>query len=347
MWANLTIPLSVNSTLWLRCLSGYNVPTYILISGIGLELGGKALNLRTFWKSRLLTIILPYIFWCLVTYIYLYFNWDIKQFLSYQAAHPTDFVYSLVRPIFDSSYQLDWHFYFVPLILLLYLVYPLLRKAVKRFTSQTLIILFAFSVVIGYIGYMQIFGITTIVTGFNLGVFSSMFMFSLGLSLNRERLTLIFTVARKIRVPLCVLAAVMVLLQMYLGYSIGLGSIGDPISSALYVLVMCLIICGFATPKEGKQQSAAARRFYSFVAKHSFTTYLIHLLVLRLLWQHTPLGAYSPFTRNPEASQAGQWVAYFATIIISVTVAALIDNGRKLLSKLLRKAFLRGSAKVR
>jgi len=104
--------------LFLNQISRFAVPLFFLISGFVLELSSEhEINYLTFLKKRFTKIFIPYIFWSLIYYFFVYTN-----------NHD-----NLVRVILtgNASYQL----YFIPTLCIFYVVYPFLHKIYKFITN--------------------------------------------------------------------------------------------------------------------------------------------------------------------------------------------------------------------
>jgi len=109
-----TVHYDLQSTTWsfiLNQISRFAVPLFFLISGFVLELNsGSFTNYFTYLKKRIHRIIIPYVFWSAVYYYFVYTH------------HSAGFFATLLDG--SSSYQL----YFIPSLLLLYLIFPLLHR---------------------------------------------------------------------------------------------------------------------------------------------------------------------------------------------------------------------------
>jgi surface polysaccharide O-acyltransferase-like enzyme len=116
-----TIPF----TLFLNQSAIFAVPLFFLISGFVLELNYKQLDYFTYFKKRSSKIIVPYLFWALF-YYYMYPKAQIPH-----ASLP----YLIISG--QTSYQL----YFIPAIIILYLLFPLLHKCISFFSKWYVLIL--------------------------------------------------------------------------------------------------------------------------------------------------------------------------------------------------------------
>jgi surface polysaccharide O-acyltransferase-like enzyme len=102
-------------TLFLNQISRFAVPLFFMISGFILELNHNSNeSYITYLKKRLNRIFIPYVFWSAIYY-----------FFVYSKNQNTNFLNSLLRG--DASYQL----YFIPAILIFYLIFPFIHKYLK------------------------------------------------------------------------------------------------------------------------------------------------------------------------------------------------------------------------
>lgn len=107
-------------TLLLNQMSRFAVPLFFLISGFVLELSSdRETDYLTFLKKRFTKIFIPYVFWSLLYYYFVYNqNRD-----------------NLIHVILtgNASYQL----YFIPTLCIFYMIFPLLHK-IYRFIAHPL-----------------------------------------------------------------------------------------------------------------------------------------------------------------------------------------------------------------
>ena len=110
-------------TLFLNQISRFAVPLFFIISGFVLELNYNYHNsYLSFFKKRVSTILVPYVFWSLIYYYFVY-------------TQNTDSLY-WVFFTGNASYQL----YFIPTVAIFYLTFPFLHKVHKLITSVLIMV---------------------------------------------------------------------------------------------------------------------------------------------------------------------------------------------------------------
>ncbi len=111
-------------SLFLNQIFRFAVPLFFLISGFVLELNYRSnLDYKTYFKKRISKILIPYLFWSI------FYNSIIFKF-------PIDlsFLYQLLAG--DASYQL----YFIPTLLIFYILFPFIHHIKKFIVKRTIII---------------------------------------------------------------------------------------------------------------------------------------------------------------------------------------------------------------
>lgn len=104
-------------TLIINQFARFSVPAFVFISGVGLALSYKKnTNYFKFEFKRLSSVIPEYLIWC---FIYLYIISNNKNFSTWP---------SLILSG-DKAY---YHFYFVPMIVKLYILFPILYTVMKK-----------------------------------------------------------------------------------------------------------------------------------------------------------------------------------------------------------------------
>lgn len=125
-------------TFFLNQLAIFAVPLFFLISGFVLELNYQKLDYGTYFRKRASRIVIPYIFWSLL--YYLAYPETISKNTSF---------FSLLL-----SGKAAYQFYFIPSIILLYLLFPLLHKFYFVFARKSVMLpLFFLEIVLQIMDY--------------------------------------------------------------------------------------------------------------------------------------------------------------------------------------------------
>ena len=118
--------LRIPWTLFLNQIMRFAVPLFFMISGFVLELNYHLHeNYLAYLKKRLSRIFIPYLFWSIIYYFFVYYKGRDPNFIS-----------SLLRG--DASYQL----YFIPALLIFYLLFPLIHNFCVYILSKWLLLVF-------------------------------------------------------------------------------------------------------------------------------------------------------------------------------------------------------------
>lgn len=149
--------------LFINQISRFAVPVFLFLSGMGLALSSKKENYSTFILNRVSKVLPWYLMWS-----FLYFILD--NFIVYQEKIN---VFSLIKDVFTGGAY--YHLYYVPLIIIFYLIFPLINKHVK---NNTVVIYFLFSSIISQLSD-ELFEVT--ITKNPLNIFNWLIYFVLGI----------------------------------------------------------------------------------------------------------------------------------------------------------------------
>ncbi len=122
--------------------SRFAVPLFFLISGYVLELNNKNhFSYPVFFKKRASRILVPFIFWSGL-YFYIGHKFNIESLFSFR------FIEDLVTG------QSAYHLYFIPTLIIFYLLFPFLHKILTYIKNPLFFILiFVFQIVIAFYNY--------------------------------------------------------------------------------------------------------------------------------------------------------------------------------------------------
>lgn len=252
-------------TLFLNQFARFAVPLFFMISGFVLELHYH-LNesYLHYLKKRINRIIIPYVFWSALYY-----------FLVYQK-HSSGFIQALISG--DASYQL----YFIPSLLIFYIIFPFLHKIYKYFASPLILTLlgyleFYILYTDYYVGHLKNFFPINIVL-FNF------FIFILGMIASHHY--------EKIRLILKKIFIVLVPITIYLLF--GIYSEGKNLYFKTYDIgkfysqwrpdVLIYTICFAGVFYYLFTLKDFGRRTIRKLSRLSFFVYFVHVIVIEAIW---------------------------------------------------------------
>ncbi len=121
--------MRLNFSFFLNQISRFAVPLFFLISGFTLEYRYfEKINIKYYFKKRVSRLLVPYILWSSIYYVVFYKHHTISLFSS-------NFLNQVI--VGSASIQM----YFIPSIILLYIIFPILHKYVYYLFKKWLFIL--------------------------------------------------------------------------------------------------------------------------------------------------------------------------------------------------------------
>lgn len=119
--------------LILNQLARFSVPIFVLLSGVGLGLSYKGkMGYFKFCKKRLGKLIPDYLFWGLIYLLIINKNYN----------------YNLWPNLFIKGDKIFYHLYFLPMIIKLYLIFPVLYMGMKKVWGLTIAFLISVGITI-------------------------------------------------------------------------------------------------------------------------------------------------------------------------------------------------------
>lgn len=312
--------LGVNAAYWLNQASRFAVPLFILLSGMSLRISDNGQSMTRFLKKRLKRIGLPYIFWFFIYDFYNY-GFNLRKMISEKHFLPG------LKAFFLG--QAAPHLYFIIVLLQLYLLYPILKRALARFPTQCI----TFSLIISFVAQCIIH-----FSEQNYDLMSGpiktylwilfppwLFYYVCGMAL-AERVDFIRKAALQNKGA--ILAITAVFMVFYVLDSHVSSSIGS-IKPALIPMTALVFVCAFSVWNViGGVQ--IVQKTVSFFAKHSMTIYFVHVLVLlifrRIIY---PLGGMAGMALLFICTFAG---AVMAAVVIDAVVSLLVAQMAKYFS---------------
>ena len=260
---------SVPISLFLNQASRFAVPLFFMISGFVLEMNYPYhTGYFGYLKKRLSKILIPYILWSGVYFFVVFHKTSIMSFLI--TALPTG----------GSSYQL----YFIPSLLIFYLLFPYLHFKYKFLSQPSSIILMAVVQVI-FLIFDYYFRVFPLIHPFNI-VFFNFFVFFLGIfaSHHKDRILVLIRKYRKI----LFLSALLLTVVLYFEARIFYLATQDyrmfysqwrPSVMVYTIIVAALLYYIFTV-------STKFNLFAKQLSKHSFLVFFIHVMVIEYTWNY-------------------------------------------------------------
>ncbi|KZL93735.1 acyltransferase [Clostridium magnum] len=249
-------------------LSRFSVPAFIFISGMGLTLSNKKeLGYFAFIGRRFSRIVPQYILWCLI-YIYL----TTKNFEIYSVVY--DVVYGKVF----------YHFYYVPLIIEFYLIYPFLY----RFIGKKWAVITSFLLTFGILIYSHYFVMSDDMEWFleRKNLLDWIFYFSFGAFIG-ENLDRFLEKIRKYRRIIYVLFFLSIYIMLQEAFtSIRVGKDIEYATTFLRptIFLYSILFILFVFCIQWKEN--IFMKWISYIAKNSYSIYLSHAIILYYFTQY-------------------------------------------------------------
>lgn len=300
--------LTYNISLILNQLSRFSVPAFIFLSGFGLALSYKKESKYLYYLIHRLKKIIPdYLVWCII-YIFLIENPN----LSYS---------DKIHNIFDGT--LCYHFYFVPIIIILYLIFPIFYKFFKTkfalfitfFLNMGIYILLRYPNIPKNVSEKLTRGSTI----------NWIFYFVLGVYLctNYNKIH-IFIKKHKNKLLILLLITTYILLKdtyscLEINSNLDYGTTFIRPSVMLFSTFFILYIMSF------NFNNLSFKKILYMISKHSYTIYLSHPLLLYWLKKYYIenkyiIGSYKFFI-----------ISFSICFIVGLLISILINNLKKLL----------------
>ncbi len=266
--------LQFKTIIFLNTLSKFAVPAFIFISGFVLYYvySSRDLHLIDFYKKRMFKVIIPYIIW---STIYILVN--------YAAVGQPINLKSLTYYFFLG--KANYHLYYISLILQFYILFPILLKIYQRFSNPIIPVGLFTLLNFTFISYVKI--------NFSDRIFIYYLMFFiLGFLLADFK-------KKEIKPSLYFLTLITLIYSMvatyYLLDTYKVLINADLISRYLYKhswwyfsIVSILFLYSISSFSEKKLPALINNSFITSIGKHSFTIYLCHPLIMKILHFLTP-----------------------------------------------------------
>lgn len=271
---HITTPLASSSDVWgwlFNQLFRFAVPVFFLLSGWGLVISNsyeKSISYTEFINKRLLKVLPPYFIW---NVIYVLYRNLLTLFTENKPISALDFI----KGVFvGTNYN---HLYFIPLIVLFYLLYPFLMKIGK---SNIGVLLSLIITILSHLAY-QITGHKIFNVPQNIFNWLFYFIFGIWLANNFETKVKNIMEHRKEIIVVFITSLTLVFAGSY--YSLFSNEISTIITTSMrpsvipYSIFFTFLIIAF------KPKISKTKRVLNIYSKYSFEIYLSHQLFVSLL----------------------------------------------------------------
>lgn len=276
-------------SLFLNQLSRFAVPAFLFLSGFGLNLKNRLEEgYLLFLKRRLSKIVLLYVLWSLVYHVY-----------NNSALNIADFGNELITG--GSHY----HLYFVPLIILFYAMYPLLKKIGESTSGlAAALIITVSSQIVG-----RVFGVSQLVQPLNL--LNWLIFFVMGIWFAKHFSSKVIRIKKYTHA--LVISVFIGIAVIFMESSRIIGSVGKSKATTSMrpsIIVLSVLVILLFISLSWKQK--AVIKLLGKLSTHSFGIYLSHVLIL-IIFRHLfqLIGLYGS-------------VIYLLSSIITVSMVSLL-----------------------
>jgi probable poly-beta-1,6-N-acetyl-D-glucosamine export protein len=290
-------------TLFLNQVCRFAVPLFFMISGFVLELNYHLHeSYLTYLKKRFSRIMVPYIFWSVIYYFFIYYKGRDPNFLN-----------SLLKG--DASYQL----YFIPALLIFYLLFPLIHNFCEFLLNKWLLILFGLiQLLLLYYDY----SIRPLPIYYPLGIaLLNFYVFLLGIVLarNQERFKTFIKKWKLLLLFGTISLAVFIFAEGLNGYLKTHDYLTFYTSWRPSILLYTIFLSGFLYWVFDRKLKAI--EVIKKISHLSFFVFFIHVIVLEAVWYSVGLRLFE-MTNGKIIQQVWFDPLFFAVVtIISFTIA--------------------------
>ena len=246
------------------------VPVFVMISGALFLNPNKEISYRVILTKRIPRLLLAYVFWALAYVMYGFIRWDMVHF-------------SILHLIRRSIVIPAAHLWFLPLLMVIYLLIPVLRKIAQdnKLTNYVLVIWIVF-VCFSFLRFVRFFKMAThfywIFDGNTILGFSGYFL--LGYFLSQH----VFSKRAKACIYLLgIVGALFTIIGTIYLYA-STGEVSELYFDNLSLQVVAMAIALFVLMKElASRCGKKALKAVDYVRKDLFGIYLIHALWLEIV----------------------------------------------------------------
>ena len=296
--------ISIPFTLFLNQIFRFAVPLFFIISGFVLELNFHLHeSYLVYFKKRINRIFIPYIFWSGIYYFFVYTN------------HTENFFQALLGG--DASYQL----YFIPALLVFYLIFPLMHDFYKFLSSKWIIVLFGL-IELSLLYYDYYVQSIKIFYPIKVALFNY-FVFYAGIILanNKEKFISIINKWKFLLFFGAIIFAFLIFLEGLNGYLATHNYLAFYSQWRPSVLIYTFVLGGFLYWLFDKDILNSS--IVTTLSRLSFFVFFIHVVILEILWHVVGAKVF-----QLQFAQSLWWdlVYFIAVTLISFSIAFLVHK---------------------
>lgn len=256
--------VSYNVSLSLNQIARFSVPLFLFLSGLGLGISYKKdESYFKFLRKRVFKIIPPYILWGSLYLILIQKNYDYKTW----------------GELFLKGDKVFYHLYYIPLIMTLYIIFPILYPLFKRIEGVIISLLISLGVTY-FAHYYNVPDITLDIFSKRNAIFWNVYFIS-GVYISKEVNNLIRrTKTHKVKIVVIMIVCVICLIgESFIGLNTGKSLDYSTTFIRPSVMIYSYIVMLYVFSKTYNKKSILVK-ILGEISKSSFSIYLIHPMVL-------------------------------------------------------------------
>lgn len=256
--------VSYNVSLSLNQIARFSVPLFLFLSGLGLGISYKKdESYFKFLRKRVFKIIPPYILWGSLYLILIQKNYDYKTW----------------GELFLKGDKVFYHLYYIPLIMTLYIIFPILYPLFKRIEGVIIFLLISLGVTY-FAHYYNVPDLTLDIFSKRNAIFWNVYFIS-GVYISRKVNNLIRrTKTHKVKIVVIMIVCVICLIgESFIGLNTGKSLDYSTTFIRPSVMIYSYIVMLYVFSKTYNKKSILVK-ILGEISKSSFSIYLIHPMVL-------------------------------------------------------------------
>lgn len=295
--------LSWNVNLFFNMLGRFAVPVFIMVSGALFLDNEKEIDIKKLWKKNILRLVIIYIVWTLIYSIYALYN----------GSETINFI-SIIKKSIRSSY---YHLWFLPMIIAIYVIIPLLKPFTKnkKLIEYFLLIFFFLKIIPYTLDLFKVSYIAQIVKRIDVPLLSYTGYFILGHYLNK------YEIEKKKRIIIYIIGIISFIISV-VGtslFSIYMKKATETFARELSLTSFFLSVFVFVFIKykyQNKEISERIKKIIIHLSKHTLGVYLIHPLFRDIIKNQMNI-SFNRLTNLPIIFAIMLLISYIISYILS------------------------------